>query len=98
MNKTPLTEIRVVNGFYVDFTDHFFFDGVGFTPGTLGKGNYAGHVSGAIHGKVKVVMLRNGRVSLRSVGPKGNGRLVHLSTTAKVVVDGKTFTAASLAS
>lgn len=89
-------ETRTVRGVYVEPTNHFFFDGVGHIPGSLGRGNYSKHLSGALHGRIKVTALSNGKVSLRSTGRGGNGTLVHMSANTKTVIDGRVSTLAAL--
>lgn len=97
MKIQSFSETRTTSGFYITPKSHFFFDGIGFVPGTVGKGNWPRNLSGAIHGKVKVTPLRNGRISLRSLGNDGDGRLVHVNRNVKIVIDGKVTTAGFLA-
>lgn len=94
--RVPFSETRTTSGFYLDPSDHFFFDGVGIIPGSHGRGNFARGLSGALHGRIKVTPLSSGKVSLRSTGRKGDGMLVHMSATSKVVIDGRATTLAAL--
>ena len=90
MKVTKQTEIRTTNAVVVHDAPHFWYDGTAYFKGT-GSGNFDNGmpVAGAMRGTVKVVSLATGhrRFSLRSIGPDGDGTLLHVSADTKVLVN-----------
>lgn len=91
MKVTKQTEVRTTNAVVVHDAPHFWYDGLAFSKGT-GSGNFDnGHgVAGALRGTVKVVRLAyQNQYSLRSIGPDGDGTLLHVRSDCKVLVNFK---------
>jgi hypothetical protein len=93
MKVVKQTEVRTTNAVIVHDAPHFWYDGTAYFKGT-GSGNWDNGtpVAGAMRGTVKVVNLSLGRTwtnrySLRSIGPDGDGTLLHVSADTKVLVN-----------
>lgn len=86
---TMFTETRTVTGFHFTPKSHLFFDGMTLRLDRQ-KFNRSVKFSGRLRGTVKVTVLANGNISLKSLATKGgDGTLVHLDLTATMVIDGE---------
>lgn len=86
MNYERFSETRTVQGFKVTPSRHFFLR----RPGLFG------HQATEMPGTIKIVRLRSGDYSIRSIGRKGSGVIFHAPGGCTLVVDGQDHTVASL--